>query len=69
MQATERRAAKLHHTFGNGIAVIVELGAEGVEKFVHGDELRTFQVPVRLLGHQCKVDHRSKRFVQNTHHR
>jgi hypothetical protein len=34
----------------------VELGAEAVEHLVDGDELRSLDVPMRLLGDQREVD-------------
>ena len=45
-----RGSAKLHGALGHRVDMAVEFGAEAVEHLVDGDELRSLDVPMRLLG-------------------
>src|SRR5262245_61779756 len=64
LRGAERGAAELHGAFGDRIDMAVEFGAKAVEHLMHGDELRTLYIPMRLLGDEGEVDRLGQAAVQ-----
>ena len=56
LRRPERGAAELHDPLRHRVDMAVDLGAKLIDHLVDGDELRPFQVPMRLLGQQGEID-------------
>lgn len=55
LSGAERRASELNDAFRHRIDMVVELGPEPVEHFMHGDELNALEIPMCLFGKQRQV--------------
>ncbi len=69
LRGAQCNAVELGNALGNGIDVIIELGAHGVEHFVHGDKSGALEIPMRLLGHECQIDGVGEASVEDIDHR
>src|SRR6185503_5578124 len=59
-----RDAAELHDTLRDEVDVFLDLLVDLVEQFVQRDELRSFDIPVRLFAHGLEIDGFRQPFVE-----
>jgi hypothetical protein len=61
----DRGSTELDNTFGHRIDVLVQVRPEPVDHFVQRDELRSLDIPMRLLGKERQVDRIGEALVEN----
>ena len=56
LSRAKRNSTKLHDALCQNIGMPINLGPETIKHFMHGDELASPQIPMRLLRHQGEID-------------